>query len=122
MNPPTKHRFFFFILQHYRGRVQDIFRRAGATPEEYYQAMDYFDNRGGAHFNRPNRRDLHEMRITPQTEEERERSLHFIRGLPEIHQRSKTLPIVENDEKYESYEYPEGRGAHSVPVLVPVRH
>eukprot|EP00971_Amphidinium_carterae_P109569 2169530-Amphidinium_carterae.1 len=65
-NPPTKNRFFVFILQHYRKRVQNIFQRAGATVEEYNQAVDYFDSRGGAHFNRlklsPNRRDLHEIR------------------------------------------------------------
>eukprot|EP00971_Amphidinium_carterae_P226805 4498158-Amphidinium_carterae.1 len=32
-NPPTKNRFFVFILQHYRERVRDIFQRAGATIE-----------------------------------------------------------------------------------------
>eukprot|EP00971_Amphidinium_carterae_P154125 3056654-Amphidinium_carterae.1 len=84
MNPPTKNRFFVFILQHYRERVQNIFQRAGATPEEYHQTVKYFDNRGGAHFNRPNRRDLHEIRSTLQTEEERGRSLNYIRGLPEM--------------------------------------
>eukprot|EP00971_Amphidinium_carterae_P025305 499629-Amphidinium_carterae.1 len=39
MNPPTKNRFFVFILQHYRERVQNIFLRAGATVGEYNQAV-----------------------------------------------------------------------------------
>eukprot|EP00971_Amphidinium_carterae_P323734 6433722-Amphidinium_carterae.1 len=43
-NPPTKNRFFVFILQHYRERVQNIFLRAGATVGEYNQAVEYFDD------------------------------------------------------------------------------
>eukprot|EP00971_Amphidinium_carterae_P087786 1736995-Amphidinium_carterae.1 len=61
MNPPTHNRFFVFLLQHYRERLQNIFLRAGATIEDYNEAVDYFDRRGGAHFNRPNRRDLQEI-------------------------------------------------------------
>eukprot|EP00971_Amphidinium_carterae_P214715 4260800-Amphidinium_carterae.1 len=74
-NPPTNNRFFVFLLQHYRERFQHIFQRAGCTVEDYNQTLDYFDKRGRAHFNRPNRRDLQEIRPTPQTTEERERNL-----------------------------------------------
>eukprot|EP00971_Amphidinium_carterae_P096536 1910517-Amphidinium_carterae.1 len=69
---------------HYRERVQNIFLRAKATVGEYNQAVEYFDSRGGAHFTRPNRRDLEEIRRTPQTAEERKRSLDYIRQAPEM--------------------------------------
>eukprot|EP00971_Amphidinium_carterae_P076945 1520135-Amphidinium_carterae.1 len=38
-NPPTRNRFFVFILQHYRERVHNIFRRAGATIAEYNECQ-----------------------------------------------------------------------------------
>eukprot|EP00971_Amphidinium_carterae_P236614 4696181-Amphidinium_carterae.1 len=38
-NPPTKNCFFVFLLQHYRERARNIFLRAGATVEEYNQAV-----------------------------------------------------------------------------------
>eukprot|EP00971_Amphidinium_carterae_P293756 5832004-Amphidinium_carterae.1 len=69
MNPPTHNRFFVFVLQHYRERLHYILQRAGATLNDYNQAIEYFDKRGGAHFNRPNRRDLQEIRATQTTEE-----------------------------------------------------
>eukprot|EP00971_Amphidinium_carterae_P325634 6456004-Amphidinium_carterae.1 len=48
MTPPTHNRFFLFILQHYRDRLQYIFQRAGASVEDYNQVLEYFDKRGGA--------------------------------------------------------------------------
>eukprot|EP00971_Amphidinium_carterae_P087970 1740386-Amphidinium_carterae.1 len=60
--PAYKNRFFVFLLQHYRGRVQDIFQRAGTTVRDYNNALDYFDERGQVHFNRPNVRSLEEIR------------------------------------------------------------
>eukprot|EP00971_Amphidinium_carterae_P066400 1314861-Amphidinium_carterae.1 len=52
--PPYRNRFFVFLLQHYRGRVRDIFQRAGATLQDYNNAVDYFDQRGSTHFLKPN--------------------------------------------------------------------
>eukprot|EP00971_Amphidinium_carterae_P137014 2715190-Amphidinium_carterae.1 len=65
-NPAYKNRFFVFRLQHYRDRVRDIFRRAEARTEDYNNAVDYFDDRGGTHFARPNRRTLEEIRRSQQ--------------------------------------------------------
>eukprot|EP00971_Amphidinium_carterae_P223286 4430555-Amphidinium_carterae.1 len=102
MNPPTHNRLFLFVLQHYRDRLQYIFQRAGASIEDYNQAVEYFDKRGGAHFSRPNGRDLHEIRAT-QTAEERERALQYIRELPEMQPRHKTPSIAEKvSENYET--------------------
>eukprot|EP00971_Amphidinium_carterae_P082124 1624455-Amphidinium_carterae.1 len=69
--PAYKDRFFVFLIQHYRGRVRDIFQRAGATMQDYNNALDYFDERGQVHFNKPNVRSLDEIRRS-QTENKRE--------------------------------------------------
>eukprot|EP00971_Amphidinium_carterae_P170252 3373278-Amphidinium_carterae.1 len=107
-NPPTKHRFFVFILQHYRERVSNIFKLAGATVGGCRRIVEYFDNRGGAHFTRPNRRNLDEIRRTPQTAEERKRQLDYIRQLPEMAPLPKltTEPTLVRDyDDFEHYDY-----------------
>eukprot|EP00971_Amphidinium_carterae_P260849 5174835-Amphidinium_carterae.1 len=76
-NPPTKNRFFVFILQRYRERVRDIFQQAGATIEDYNKALEYFDERGGTHFTHPNRRSIEEIRKTQA--EDKKRSLDDIK-------------------------------------------
>eukprot|EP00971_Amphidinium_carterae_P223120 4427417-Amphidinium_carterae.1 len=68
--PPHKHRFFVFLLQHYRARVRDIFQRAGARLEDYNNAVCYFDERAGTHFHKPNVRSLEETRRS-QTEDKK---------------------------------------------------
>eukprot|EP00971_Amphidinium_carterae_P207699 4121237-Amphidinium_carterae.1 len=97
-NPPTKNRFFVFLLQHYRERVQNIFLRAGATIAEYNKAVEYFDDRGGTHFTRPNRRNLDEIRST-QSAEERKRQLDYIQQLPEMQRlpRGDQQPIIREE-------------------------
>eukprot|EP00971_Amphidinium_carterae_P080601 1594771-Amphidinium_carterae.1 len=68
---PHKNRFFVFLLQHYRPRVRDIFQRAGARVEDYNNAVDYFDDRGGTHFHKPNVRGLDEIRRSQQEDRKR---------------------------------------------------
>eukprot|EP00971_Amphidinium_carterae_P263468 5227139-Amphidinium_carterae.1 len=107
-NPPTKNRFFVFILQYYRERVQNISKLAGATVEEYNQTVEYFDNRGGSHFARPNRRNLDEIRRTPQAAEERKKHLDYIRQLPEMAPLPKitTEPTLVRDyDDFDHYDY-----------------
>eukprot|EP00971_Amphidinium_carterae_P130497 2585132-Amphidinium_carterae.1 len=47
-NPPTRNRFFVFLLQHHRERFQSICQRAGVTVEDYNQILEHFDKRGGS--------------------------------------------------------------------------
>eukprot|EP00971_Amphidinium_carterae_P171118 3391358-Amphidinium_carterae.1 len=70
---PYKNRFFVFLLQHYRPRVRDIFQRAGAKVQDYINAVEYFDDRGGTHFHKPNTRNLDEIRRS----HEEDRKRHF---------------------------------------------
>eukprot|EP00971_Amphidinium_carterae_P145250 2878253-Amphidinium_carterae.1 len=68
---PFRSRFFVFLIQHYRARLRDIFQRAGATVQDYNNAVDYFDERGGTHFNKPNVRSLDEIRRSQAEEKKR---------------------------------------------------
>eukprot|EP00971_Amphidinium_carterae_P013343 263053-Amphidinium_carterae.1 len=69
---PYKNRFFVFLLQHYRPRVRDIFQRAGAKVQDYNNAVEYFDARGGTHFYKPNTRNLDEIRRSHEEDRKRQ--------------------------------------------------
>eukprot|EP00971_Amphidinium_carterae_P144734 2868102-Amphidinium_carterae.1 len=90
LNPPHQSRFFIFLVQHYGERLRGIFRRAGATMEEYNAVLAYFDRKGSTHFTKPNQRDLRAILSTTQTAEERERDLRRISQLPEMQPQHKT--------------------------------
>eukprot|EP00971_Amphidinium_carterae_P144733 2868101-Amphidinium_carterae.1 len=90
LNPPHQSRFFIFLAQHYGERLREIFRRAGATMEEYNAALAYFDRKGSTHFTKPNRQDLQAILSTTQTAEEQERGLQRISQLPEMQPQHKT--------------------------------
>eukprot|EP00971_Amphidinium_carterae_P276289 5482713-Amphidinium_carterae.1 len=51
-----------FLVQHYPHRVQHIFQKAGATPQQYQQVLQLFNKRAGHHFTEVNRRNLATIR------------------------------------------------------------
>eukprot|EP00971_Amphidinium_carterae_P315126 6263898-Amphidinium_carterae.1 len=72
LNPAHQNRFFIFLVQHYGSRLKNIFKRAGATMEEYNAVLA--------------------------TAEEREQSLQRISRLPEMQPTQKTQSIAKEDE------------------------
>eukprot|EP00971_Amphidinium_carterae_P263362 5225264-Amphidinium_carterae.1 len=59
--PGHHHRFLLFLVQHHRTKITNIMKDAGLQPRDIKDVYDYFDEKAGQHFNRPNVRNLTEM-------------------------------------------------------------